>query len=512
MSMVNQDVSESGFRRIAIVVGVMLATLLQTLDSTITNVALPTIQGNLGASLDEGTWVITAYTIAAIIIIPITPWLQRTFGRKQYYVASIIGFTLASAFCGASDSLWTLVFWRAIQGIFGGGLLATGQSILRETFPPNQIGLSQGIFVIGAIMGPALGPPIGGILVDNAAWNWCFDINIVPGIIAALILLVFLRDPDKPVRTRVDGLGLALLAICLGTLQYTLTEGERHYWFEDSGITFMACIFVVSLAAFIWQELHGTNEPAVRLRILKNPSVAAGSILGIALGFAALGSTYTLPQVTQGALGFTPTESGALFIMRAIPILLITFPVVRLIGMVDARILVGSGFAIMGLANWLQGNVTTGQASFWSFAFPLILSGAGSSILYVPLTTAVLGATTREEGPAAGAFMSLSTQLGGSVAVALLDVFINQRETLHSTILGGNISLHRLSDLASLGHTQIAVIAHKVYQQSTIISYADATYAVAYLAFFSIPLIVLLRKAKVVVKEPTEEVEIELGV
>jgi DHA2 family multidrug resistance protein len=295
-----RDVAEYGVRRFAIVAGVMLATLLQTLDSTITNVALPTIQGNLGASQDEGTWVITAYTIAAIIIIPITPWLQRTFGRKRYYVASILGFTAASAFCGASGSLWELVFWRAVQGMFGGGLLATGQSILRETFPPNQISMSQGIFVIGAIMGPALGPPIGGILVDNATWNWCFDINIVPGILAAIILALFLRDPESPVRSRVDALGLALLAICLGSLQYTLTEGEQHDWFADRGIMAAGIIVIISFALFILQELRGTKTPAVNLRILRNPSVTAGAVMGIALGFASLGSSYTLPQVTQG--------------------------------------------------------------------------------------------------------------------------------------------------------------------------------------------------------------------
>ena len=506
------DVTETGFRRIAIVFGIMLATLLQTLDSTITNVALPTIQGNLGASQDEGTWVITAYTIAAIIIIPITPWLQRTFGRKRYYIASILGFTIASALCGASDTLWSLVFWRAIQGIFGGGLLATGQSILRETFPPHQIGLSQGIFVIGAIMGPALGPPIGGILVDNTSWNWCFDINIVPGIIAAVILALFLRDPEKPVRTHIDVFGLGLLAVCLGSLQYALTEGERHDWFADPVISCVILVCLTSLAIFIWQELYGTREPAVQLRILKNPSVVAGAILGTALGFASLGSSYTLPQVTQGALGFTPTESGALFILRAIPILLITFPVVRLIGVIDARIMVGSGFAVLAIANWIQGAVTTGQASFWTFALPLILSGAGSSILYVPLTTAVLGATTREEGPSASAFMTLSTQLGGSIAVALLDVFINQRETLHSTNLGNAITLRRLDVMGTLGKTDIGRIAHAVYQQSTILSYADATYAVAVLAALSIPLIALLRKAKAKDAVAEVELELELGV
>lgn len=490
------DVVEHGLRRVLIVIGVMLATLLQTLDSTITNVALPTIQGNLGAGLDEGTWIITSYTIAAIIIIPITPWLQKTFGRKRYYVGSILGFTLASALCGASDSFGALVFWRVVQGIFGGGLLATGQSILRETFPPGSIGLSQGIFVIGAIMGPALGPPIGGLLVDNTTWNWCFDINIVPGIVAALLLAAFLRDPYRPQPGAVDGMGLLFLALCLGSLQYALTEGERHDWFSDPAICLAAATCIVALLAFIRQELTAGRSPAVDLRILRNPSVSAGAIMGIALGFASLGTAYTLPEVTQGVLGFTPSLSGLLFMLRALPIMIVTFPIVRLLKVVDARILVGSGFALLALANALQAAVTTEMASFWSFGWPLVLSGAGSAILYVPLTTAVLASTTQEEGPQAGAFLSLSTQLGGSIAVAMLDVFIDQRESFHSTMLGALITPARSAVHTALQHTSAAALGRLVYQQSAILSYADATYFVAALAAFSIPLIALLRKPR----------------
>ena len=189
-----QDVTETGLRRVLIVAGVMAAALMQTLDSTITNVALPTIQGNLGASQEEGTWIVTAYTIAAIVVIPLTPWLQNRFGRKNYFVSSIAGFTIASVICGSADSLTLLVFARFVQGAFGGGLLATAQSILRDTFPPKQLGLSQGIFALGAIMGPALGPPLGGVLVDNYSWNWVFDINIAPGIFSAIMLGLMPRD------------------------------------------------------------------------------------------------------------------------------------------------------------------------------------------------------------------------------------------------------------------------------------------------------------------------------
>jgi MFS transporter, DHA2 family, multidrug resistance protein len=502
------DVAEYGLRRILIVAGVMLAALMQTLDSTITNVALPTIQGNLGASQDEATWVVTSYAIAAIVIIPLTPWLQNRFGRKTYFVTSIIGFTLASIACGASESLSFLIVSRVVQGAFGGGLLATSQSILRDTFPPKQLGISQGIFALGAVMGPALGPPLGGYLVDNATWNWCFDINIAPGIIAAILLAMLLRDPDKAHASPVDFVGLGLLAAGLGSLQYVLTEGEPNYWFADPIIDLVTGICIASLIAFALWELHGTTSPVVDLRALRNRSIWTGTVLSFALGAALLGSTYTLPQLTQGVLGFTPTRSGELFIIRAVPILLCTIPVVRLATKVDTRILVGSGFILIALANAMQGFVTVGQAEFSSFVPALILSGIGISILFIPLTVAVLGGTTPAEGPKASAFLNLSLQLGGSVAIAILAVFLDQREEFHSTVLASQMNhANPLVQQFLAGGGSVAGLAKLVAQQSAIISYADATFLIAAVAALCTPLVLLLRKPK----PPAGPVHIEAG-
>src|SRR5579864_9549657 len=207
---------EYGLRRWIIVIGVMSATLLQVLDATIVNVALPTIQGNLGANFDEGAWVVTGYIIAAVIVIPLTPWLQQTFGRKQYYVAAIAGFTVTSALCGLSTTLPELVFFRILQGLCGGGLIATGQAILRDTFPTRELGKSQALVSLGAIVGPSIGPTLGGILTDAFSWNWIFNINIVPGVLAAIMIAMTLRNPKYPRRAGFDGIGLALLAIGLG--------------------------------------------------------------------------------------------------------------------------------------------------------------------------------------------------------------------------------------------------------------------------------------------------------
>ncbi len=467
---------------------------MQTLDSTITNVALPTIQGNLGASQDEGTWIVTAYTIAAIVVIPLTPWLQNRFGRKNYFVASIAGFTAASIVCGASSDLTVLIGARVVQGAFGGGLLATAQTILRDTFPPSQLGASQGIFALGAILGPALGPPLGGLLVDNFSWNWVFDINIIPGLFSAIVLWVMLRDPTVPRSTPVDFIGLLLLAAGLGSMQYVLTEGELHYWFADPRIAIMAAITALSLCAFVYWELFGTTDPVVDLRVLRNRSVAAGSVLALALGAAIFGSTYALPQFTQGPLGFTPSLSGNLFILRAVPIMLATPVLVRITGKVDPRILLGSGFILIALGSWMQARVTTPQADFWSFGWALIITGFGAALLFIPLSIAVLGATTPAEGPKAGAFVNLSTQLGGSIAVAGLDVLIDQRLTFHSQILGAATTMSSSAVRNFLHGGTVDQLSGIIYTQAAVLSYADATLAIAVLCLLCAPLVLLMRK------------------
>jgi MFS transporter, DHA2 family, multidrug resistance protein len=489
-----QDVTEHGTRRILIVAGVMAAALMQTLDTTISNVALPTIQGNLGVGPDEGTWVVTAYTIAAIIVIPLTPWLQDRFGRKRYFCASIVGFTVASVICGMSDSLAMLVTARIVQGAFGGGLLATAQAILRDTFPPEQLGASQAIFALGAILGPTLGPPLGGYLVDNYSWSWCFDINILPGAISTIVLLMLLRDPTAPRKERVDFIGLSLLAVALSTMQYVFTEGERDYWFSDPAIVVMTVLCVGGLGAFIWWELHD-SEPIVDLSIFRNRSVASGFVLALCLGAVIFGSTYTVPQLSQGPLGFTPTLSGELFLLRALPLMILTPLTARIAGRIDTRWLVGAGFCIMALSMWLQVGITTYVSDFWSFAIPLALAGAAAALLFVPISIAVLGATSPSEGPKAAAMINLGVQLGGSIAIALLDVVIDRRWTFHSAVLGSYASKAPLPVQQFFAHGGTSIqLSTQVNNQAAVLAYADATYVMMLIALLCIPLVVLMHR------------------
>jgi MFS transporter, DHA2 family, multidrug resistance protein len=492
-----RDVTEYGLRRVLVVAGVMAAALMQTLDTTITNVALPTIQGNLGVGADEGTWVVTAYTIAAIIVIPLTPWLQDRFGRRNYFAASIVGFTLASVACGISDNLPMLVTSRVVQGAFGGGLLATAQAILRDTFPRRQLGASQAIFALGAIMGPALGPPIGGWLVDNFTWNWVFFINVLPGTAATILLLVYLRDPTSPRKAAVDVVGLVLLSIALSSMQYVLTMGERDYWLQDPVIRLMAILCVGGLAAFVWWELHETTVPIVDLTIFKNPSVASGSILALALGAVVFGSTYVLPQLTQGPLGFTPTLSGELFIIRALPIAVCTPFTARFAGRMDTRWLLTAGFILMAIGSWTQAQVTTYTSAFWSFAVPLALVGVAAALLFVPISIAVLGNTTPTEGPKAAAMVNLAVQLGGSISVALMDVVVDRRMTFHSEVIAGRETAASMATHQFLTHHGSLLQLYEIVRsQSAVLAFADATYVMAFLALACTPLVLIMRRPR----------------
>jgi DHA2 family multidrug resistance protein len=487
---------ETGGRRLAVVAGVMLAALLQTLDATITNVALPNIQGNLGASVDEGTWVINGYIIAVVIVIPMIPWLQTTFGRKRYFLACIAGFTVASFACGISDSITELIIFRIVQGIFGAGLLATAQTILRDTFPPKQLGISQGIFALGAIMGPALGPPLGGLLVDNFDWTWVFDINIVPGIISFLILAAVLRDPAPAKRHPLDVPGFVFLIIGIGCLQYVLSEGERWDWFQDQNNVICGILAIVFISLLIWRELT-TDDPLVDLRVFRYRAVAAGFVAALAVGGLIFGSTYTIPQFVQGSLGFTATLSGFLIFSRAVPIGLATPIVARNVGRLDARWFLAAGFVFMGLGNILQAYATSLESVFWSLAIPIACTGVGAAMLFVPLSTAVLGGTPLQNSAKAAAYINLGTQLGGSIMIAILSTMLDRRTAFHYSVLAGSVTAR---STAIQFHPQLAHLPQVLYGivlgQARILAYEDISFILGALAFAAIFVVLLMPRPK----------------
>lgn len=488
------SVVEYGWRRAAVVAGVMLATVLQVLDATIVNVALPTIQGNLGASLDDGTWIITGYIIAAVIVIPLTPWLQTRFGRKRYYLAAIAGFTLTSALCGLSTGLGELVVFRILQGLCGGGLAATGQAILRDTFPPRQLGLSQVLVATGAITGPSIGPTLGGILTDAWSWNWIFYINVVPGVLAVVLLLLYLRDPAAPRRARIDVPGLALLAIGLGCLQYALNEGERNDWFADARLVTCAVLACGGLAAFVWWELR-TAQPIVDLRILKNRTVAAGTLLAGVTGFTLFGGIVLAPQFTQGVLGFTATLSGESVLVRALGILLFTPLTLAFLNRMkwNARWLLGAGYALVAAANLWQAEVTASSGEFATYVLPLFVGGIGFAQLFTPLAVTVLGAVRGVDTPKAAALLALAQQLGGSIATAVLVTLLDRRGAFHHDALAAGITLSRAAIANVVQHVSPQALAGLVTREASALSFADAFYLLALCGALAVPLVLILR-------------------
>jgi DHA2 family multidrug resistance protein len=493
----DESLVEYGTRRWIIVAGVMAATLLQVLDATIVNVALPVIQGNMGANFDEGAWIVTGYIIAAVIVIPLTPWLQQTFGRKQYYVAAIVGFTLTSALCGMSTSLSELIFFRILQGLCGGGLIATGQAILRDTFPAKELGKSQALVSLGAIVGPSIGPTLGGILTDAFSWNWIFYINVIPGIVAALMIASTLRNPHYHRKGNgFDGIGLALLALGLGSLQYVLDEGERNDWLADPRIFILAILAVIGLVVFTFWELYGTKSPIVDLRILKNRTVAAGTLLALTIGFSLFGGVILSPQFQQQLLHFTATLSGESILLRAAAIAL--FTPITLIALnrfhVPPRVLLGVGFVIVAIANILQARVTTTDSSFWTFGWPLVIGGAGFGMLFLPLSVGVLSSVHGADTQKATSLISLCQQLGGSISTATLVTLLDRRSALHQSDLAGEMTMRNQALHAALQHhAPISGIYGLVMQQSMAMAFADAFAFIGATTLILTPIVLLLR-------------------
>jgi DHA2 family multidrug resistance protein len=491
------SVVEFGSRRLLIVFGVMMAALLQTLDATIVNVALPTIEGNVGAGIDEGTWIITGYIISNVVVIPLAPYLMTRLGRKQYYAICIAGFTAASFLCGTAGTLGALIFYRVVQGAFGGGLIATSQVILRDTFPKEQLGTSSGIFALALTVGPALGPTLGGFLTDNFSWQWVFDINIVPGVIALIIVLTTLRNPAEPKRMPFDSLGVALLAVGLGSMQYVLDEGERNDWFADGRILFASATAVLGLVAFVYWELRGTKTPIVDLRIFRYRVVQLGVPCAIMIGVVLFGPIVVLPQYVQEVLGFTTIMSGFLILSRALPVILLTPFVGRFVHKVWPPILLFVGMALSAVSLAMIASRMTTDSDFGSFQLYLVLSGIGQSMCLVPLLVTMLGSVAPADSPKVSSFIALSVQLGGSIASALLITIFDRRMFYHADVYRGFATLANpeVQHLVAQGATA-AKLQAAVALQAMNAGFADSIYSIVPVAAIAAVVVLAFRFAR----------------
>ena len=362
--------------RYLIAVTVSMATVLELLDTSIVNVAIPHMMGNLGATLDEIAWVSTGYIVANVIVLPITGWLSAYFGRRRYFAGSIAIFTIASFLCGNSGSLTALIFWRIVQGLGGGALLSTSQAILYEEFPKSEYGTAMAIFGIGVMVGPALGPTLGGYIVDAYGWPWIFYINIPIGLLAFFMTLSLIRDSEHAVKvTKIDYWGLILLALGIGTLQTMLEKGERQDWFQSRTIISLAVISAVSLVAFVWHELT-TEDPVVDLRIAKSKQLAAGVLFGMGLGICLYATVFVIPVYMQNLLGMTAEETGWVLLPSAIAsgVTMGIFGRSKL----NPRLSIILGTSLFGWVMWKHAHFTI-RAARRTSSGPLFSAGWGSA-------------------------------------------------------------------------------------------------------------------------------------
>jgi DHA2 family multidrug resistance protein len=490
------DVVEYGRRRLIVVGAVMLATILQLADTTIVNVSIPTLDGNLGASIDEGTWFITSYIVANVIVIPLTPWLQGQFGRRRFFVVAIAGFTVMSIACGLATDTTTEIAFRFLQGAFGGGLMVPAQQIIRDTFPPRQLGMSQSLFGLAAVIGPTIGPTIGGYLTDALSWRWIFFINVVPGIVAAILVALYVRDPERPKAVSVDTIGIALLALGLGALEFALEEGEQRDWFSDVSIEVATVMALAGLVAFVLWELW-SERPAVALRVLGHRAVWASSLVSFAVGFGLYGVFIISPEFSQGSLGFTTTLGGILLMQRAAT-MLVLFPLTTFIVSrrnLDLRAAIAVGLILYGAACWLQADVMTTTSSLQALTFTQILGGGGLALIFVPLNVALLRAIEPAIVPAALAISRLAQQIGGSIASATLITFSDRAFAFHQSILRDAIVLTRpaVALLTQTHSTTPMLLASIVAKQAQVLAYADASRLIGIVVLIAAPLPFLLR-------------------
>src|SRR5258708_6202910 len=432
--------AEHGFRKWIITITVILASLLELIDTTIVNVALPQIMGNLGATLEDAGWIVTGYAVPNVIILPMSGWLGDRFGRKNYFITSILVFTFASFLCGNAHSLTELVLFRILQGLAGGGLLSTAQAILMETWPREELGMATALFGLGAVVGPTVGPTIGGYIVEHFSWPWIFYVNIPVGAIAAFCVSTFVKESPRYAKGKpVDWWGIALLAAGVGSLQVVLEKGETEDWFATPYISVLTAATILSGIAFIWRELS-TDHPVVNFRILKNRSFAVGIVTSFLLGFSLYGSVFIFPVFCQNLLGFNAQQTGELLFPGGMAtICMMPFVGMMLKRGVPGQFLATGGFFLFFFFTWMLSNSPL-ESGTGDFFLPLIVRGVGMAILFVPLTTLALQELKGPEIGQGAGLNNMMRQLGGSFGIAILTTLIHIKSGVARNALLENIN------------------------------------------------------------------------
>ncbi|MGG5576288.1 DHA2 family efflux MFS transporter permease subunit [Myroides sp. C15-4] len=512
--MSEESLVEHGYRRIIITITAILCALLEIVDTTIVNVAMNDMKGSIGVSLTDIAWVVTAYAIANVIVVPMTSWLSQQFGRRNYFAASIIIFTVASFLCGYSTTLWEIILFRFIQGLGGGALLVTSQTIITESYPVEKRGVAQAIYGMGVIVGPTLGPPLGGYIIDHYSWPFIFYINVPIGILATVLTLLYVKSPryaEKSKLNEVDFLGIILLAVAVGSLQYVLEHGQQDDWFENSTILTLSITSVLGFFFFVWRELT-CEKPIVNLRVLKDSNLAIGTVLSFILGFGLYGSTFIIPIYTQSILGWTATDAGMLLVPSSLMTALMMPFIARMLQRgVPPKYLVATGFLVFFAYSFWAHTILTPDTGREHFFWPLVIRGVGLGLLFVPITTLSLSNLRNKQIGEGAAFTGMMRQLGGSFGIALITTFISRWTVNHRLALVSHLdtaSLEVQNRVIALQQSFIAkgftadealqkaytLLDLGVTKQATVLTYMDVFMFLGVLFLICIPFILLLIK------------------
>lgn len=508
----------TGLNRWVLVFTVVSCALLEMIDATIVNVALPEISGGIGASRVDIAWLVTAYAIGNAIVIPLSGMLSNLFGRRNYFTFSVVLFTITSFICGISNSLEMLVLGRFIQGLAGGGLLSTAQSITIGAFPPKKVTTAYAIFGVGVIIGPIIGPILGGIIVENLSWHWIFFVNLPVGAIAAVLSWSYVSDlKDVEKSFKIDWWGIIFLVITVSSLQYVLEEGATKDWFSNLGIVILTITSILGLIAFIWQELH-TEHPAVNIRLLKNYNLATGNILIAVFAAMMMTSMYIFPLFVQTSLGWDAIKTGNNLMFIGISCAICMQFVKKFMDKglkPKTALFIGMFLYVCYLFMF---SFSSPQSHGANFVLPLLIGGAGMSFLFMPMMSLSMSGLRGSDLAQGTGLFNMTKRLGGSIGLALINIYIN-----HSNAeIGQGITAHsnnynplfteRLEKLKHVfqasGYTEnnavqaaYLTIGKQFHQQQILMGYDQGyLFMSGILLLIGIPVILMIRSDKKVKK------------
>ena len=462
---------------------VSLATFMEVLDTTITNVSLRNIAGSLGAGQDESTWVLTSYLVANGIILPLSGWLSDVMGRKRFFISCILGFTAASFFCGAATSLVGLIIFRVLQGAAGGGLQPTQQAIILDTFPPEKRGTVFAITGVTMIVAPILGPTLGGLITDNVSWSWIFYINVPVGLFAAFMVWRLVEDPPHAAARgfkSIDFTGLGFVSLGLASMQLVLDKGQQDDWFASPFITSWAIVSLICIvAAVIW--LWEKKDPIIDLSLFRNWAFASSCMLIFLTGFVLYGGSALLPLLLQTQFGYTATLAGMILSPGGFALVFLMPVCGKLIGKIQARYLVCIGLTLCSIGMFRTTQLTP-QTDFHSFLIMRVMQVLGLPFLFIPISTLAFSKIPKEKSNKASALFSLFRNVGGSIGIAISANYVARQQQVHQHYLSAHLHtgslpyeqlLHQVEKHTGSSGAAMSTVYSMLLKQASILAYVD---------------------------------------